>query len=216
MAFASSQLQLTAAEKGKQIAELSLKLAYVQEAATRVSAPVAGIVDRVYVNVGQFLQPGTPVAKIVGKSKFQITAKVPAEIASRVDRNAPVVIRTKDQSNDFLSYHLTHTPTSGFLHELIVFVDDGLELKENQLVDVSLPVVAQNSQGEILVPADSLFLESNASYVYVIEDNKATKREITQNGLIGSMAIVTSGLSTGDQVILSRQVTQGRQLEVKE
>lgn len=52
-----------------------------------------------------------------------------------------------------------------------------------------------------MVPEAAVIFEGSVTYVYVVEDNKAVRREVQVGQRRRNMAEVTSGLASGDLVV---------------
>jgi membrane fusion protein (multidrug efflux system) len=73
-------------------------------------------------------------------------------------------------------------------------------LIDGQLVKVS--VQGAKPEEKILVPQSALIADQQGVYVFVVEDGKAAVRRLKIGGESGPNAIVESGLSAGEQVIV--------------
>jgi membrane fusion protein (multidrug efflux system) len=73
-------------------------------------------------------------------------------------------------------------------------------LIDGQLVKVSLAI--EQPVEKILVPKSALIADQQGIYVFVVEGDKASVRRLKVAGQSGTSAIVESGLSADDQVIV--------------
>ena len=66
---------------------------------------------------------------------------------------------------------------------------------------VELTTTAHQVTGAVLIPSDAMFFESGVSYVYVVQDGKAVRSDVTIGLYTADTIAVTSGLTLGDEVI---------------
>ena len=210
MVYKSTELQLKSAEIQKDIAWLSLKSARIMEAATRVSAPFAGTIEKVYVQPGEYVTPGTPVAVLRGEPKLCLVMTVAGKTAGRIDDAQTITVKLNAETTLALPInHVSAAPVAGQLYEVLAIIPAEYEkqIYENQSVSVKLPLY-QISQvgGNFFVPLDSVFVTSTRRFVFTAVDNKAVQKTVETGEIIGDTIEIISGLEAGDQVILDRRV----------
>ena len=66
---------------------------------------------------------------------------------------------------------------------------------------VELTTTAHQVTGAVLIPSDAMFFESGVSYVYVVQDGKSVRSDVTIGLYTADTIAVTSGLTLGDEVI---------------
>lgn len=66
---------------------------------------------------------------------------------------------------------------------------------------MELTTTAHQVTGAVLIPSDAMFFESGVSYVYVVQDGKAVRSDVTIGLYTADTIAVTSGLTLGDEVI---------------
>jgi multidrug efflux system membrane fusion protein len=93
-------------------------------------------------------------------------------------------------------------PTTGTLRLRATFPNTDNALFPNQFVNVKLLV--QEKTGVILAPTAALQRNTNNTYVYVVKpDSTVTLRNVTVGASEGDNTEITSGLVTGDVVVLT-------------
>ena len=67
----------------------------------------------------------------------------------------------------------------------------------------------------IIVPANAVLINNEGKFVWVAEDGRATRRQITISGYLGSGIVIGEGLKTGDVVIVEgyQKVSEGMKVE---
>lgn len=64
---------------------------------------------------------------------------------------------------------------------------------------MELTTTAHQVTGAVLIPSDAMFFESGVSYVYVVQDGKAVRSDVTIGLYTADTIAVTSGLTLGDE-----------------
>jgi HlyD family secretion protein len=91
-------VQVQLAVKKSRVAQLARALdrAKTQAANLRVVAGISGIVQAIDVEVGQQLQPGSPIGRIAQQDQLYAELKVPAREATQVQAGQNVIIDTRN------------------------------------------------------------------------------------------------------------------------
>lgn len=214
MVYTSTQLQLETAEMQKKLADLALKSAYIAEAATRVQAPFAGRIEKIFIREGQFITAGTPVAVLESDFKnLCIQVSVTGQIAATIDQTKNVTVRIAQDYIELPITHVSQTNVSGSLYEVLALIPQNYveSFYDGQSVEVSLPLESQSEFGKkvVMLPLDAVYLTNSETFVYVISDGVVAKRTVVLGDIISEKVEIISGIDTGEQVILDRTVVAG-------
>lgn len=209
----TTELQLKSAEIGRDIAWLNLKAARISEAMNRVSAPFSGIIEKIYIKPGQYLTPGTPVAKIKGKTNLDMTAYVSGNIAAKINDEGQILFSLVGEEFLIPITHVSNTPTQGQLFEVIADIPEELEFMfyEEQSLPIKLPLIPISTKiGGEFIPLDAVFITNTSRFVYVLNQETSEKRDLITGRIIGDKIEVVSGLNPGDTLILNRRVKENQ------
>ena len=74
-----------------------------------------------------------------------------------------------------------------------------------------------NEKNALIIPYDALYFESEQAYLYIVEDGKAKKVEVTTGLFDESNAVITDGISKDDMVITtwSAQLRDGVKVSIQ-
>jgi multidrug efflux pump subunit AcrA (membrane-fusion protein) len=168
-----------------------------------VTAPVAGIVGKVYVEVGQTVAPGMPVAAV---SSFSGSVKAKAAISDAdlpfVRRGAVAQVTTSALPGETFTGRVTQVspmldPMSRSATVEVTLANPGRRLLPGMSVAVRLTV--EEKTDVVALPLGAL-LADGSQRVVVVEDSTARFRDVTI-GLIGDELVeVTSGIEPGTRV----------------
>ena len=208
--LAATELNLEAARGGLGRAELAL-------ARTNIRAPFNAMVITESADVGQVVGTAA-VATLVGTDQLWVNVSVPVEHLAVLDipgvrgssgSKAAVVQQVGDEritrAGEVLRLAGQLDPQSRTA-TLIIAIDDPLNLKAG--TDPGLPmlpgafvsVVIEGLEMTDTVTIPRVALQDNA-YVWLSEDDKLVRRDVTVGWRNGDNIVLTSGLSAGDQVI---------------
>lgn len=215
LVYLSTELQLKSAELSRDIAALNLKAAQIAESTTRVVAPFAGRVEKIYVEPGTYVSPGTPVAKISGEARLCLVANVSGIVATQINEAGQATFEIDGTTYTASINHVSSTPVAGNLFEVLVALPDWYTnlTYENQGIEVSLPLRTSAQTETQFVPLDAVFVTNTSRFVYVLEDGKAAKRIVDTGSIVGENIEIISGLAADDTLIIDRSVDENELVE---
>ncbi|MHC4561512.1 MAG: efflux RND transporter periplasmic adaptor subunit [Planctomycetota bacterium] len=174
-----------------------------------IKAPISGIVNRLPVEQGEYLQPGALVAEIVDLDVIKVAVDVPERDVgyltvgdeARIVANGTSAMREMVGPISYISQLADPSTYTSRIEIDIPNADRGL--RTGQIVDAF--VMRQTIPNAIMVPLDAVMPREKDHVVYVVEGSQATRR-VVGLGLIKEDTIqVLSGLAEGDQLIVEGQ-----------
>ncbi|MGA6926725.1 MAG: efflux RND transporter periplasmic adaptor subunit, partial [Desulfosarcina sp.] len=198
-------------------ARAALESARIDQDYTQVRAPVAGMISLSQVNVGNVVDPGTPLATITPLEPLEVRFRIPQEDAfhlrrQRKARDEPIeavlefpALRSSEQDRlrgrlDFLGSRVERD-TSTVQARARFDNPDGFFVP-GQFVRVRLEGLKRYDV--LAVPEIAVTQGLMGPQVFVLdESDKATPRGITPGELAGAWQIISDGLDPGDRVIVS-------------
>lgn len=205
-------VQERALQMSLESSKLQLQLAQIQEATMFPSAPFAGTVERVYVHIGDSVNPGTPLALLHGEQTLKIIAKVPADIARKISYSEPAVIHVGRKAYKEVPSYISNEATDGNLYSVIFSLPAEFQnmLSNNEHIKIDLPVgIPSTTISDPFIPIDSVYQSQSSSYIFVSKDGKAASKPVELGSVIGEYVEILSGIENGDKVILDRNVVAG-------
>ena len=170
-----------------------------------VRAPVDGVIVQRMGTTGARVEAGAPLFSIVDPGRLWVTAFVPVDAISRIDRSLPASVMPEGY---------TDTPRSARLLGVSAAVDSltravrvsyalqgaSTELPVGTLARVAVPT--RTSGRGIVVPSSAILEEDGTSIVFVQTSGERYERRVVQvDGGDGRLVLVRSGLSAGDRVV---------------
>ncbi len=179
----------------------ALNAAQVQLSYATVTAPIAGVVVKRHVDVGDMATPGMPLVSIVDPNSFRLEVVVPEGYirSARLGDMVPVTLEALGQR------------VNGRIYEIVPSADPA---SRTFVVKIQLPPIkglmvgmfgrAEFKTGErrgIFVPQTAIWHEGSLEGVFVVEEGVALRRVVTTGKTFGDLVEVLTGLKEGELVV---------------
>ena len=176
---------------------------------TKIKAPISGIINKRMVEYGQFIAGGMPVFEVVNTAKLKIWIKVPEKDIFKVNKGQEVnisipAIPGKTYTGRINAIGEKADNAMRFDVEVILNnPNDSSHLKAGLFAEATIPVEATET---IIIEKMALTGSRQNPSVFVIEGDKATKRDIITSESDDKYIEVVKGLEEGEQVVVSGQL----------
>jgi membrane fusion protein (multidrug efflux system) len=192
---------------------------------TELRAPVSGIFDEKYVEVGELVAPGTRVARVVATAQVKITGGVPERYALEVRRGDSAIVtldvlpdRTFVGKIRFVGASVD--PDNRTVPVELVLDNPGGVLKPQMVANVQ--VTRARLQDVVVVPQELVQRTENGYQVFVTGDRDGRAVAVARPVELGpsqeNRVVIRSGLGDGDVLITTgyRMVDDGSLVRVVE
>ena len=176
---------------------------------TKIKAPISGVINKRMVENGQFISGGMPVYEIVNTAKLKIWIKVPEKDIFKLKKGQEVNIVIPAAPGETFTGKINAIGEKAdnsmkFDAEIILNNQEGqFSLKAGLFAEVAIPIEATET---IIIEQTALVGSRQKPSVFIIEDNKAFKRDIVTGSSDGKNIEVVRGLTAHDQVVVSGQL----------
>lgn len=213
--------QLAIQEKGLELARktasLQVKLAQINESLFFPSSPFEGKVEKINIEVGQSVTPGTVLATIVSENTAATAvAFVPAKIAKNFSTYEESYLIIDSQKIAAPIVHVSQEAVNGQLYSITFAIDSTVRtnLTDKSIVEVDIPVGVEKAQTTApYIPIDSIHQTQDKAYVFTIKEGTAEAKEVILGLVQGKFVEITSGISNSDEVITTRNVVAGDKVQ---
>lgn len=214
-----SEIQYIQAKSGYE--SLVQQLASVKEQFkfARITAPVSGTVDAVYLKTGQSVAPGMPVVNIVNTSDLRAVAKVPDSYSEKVREGLSVKIILPDSKDTINSRILLVSKAINQLSRTFT-VECALparaNIKPNMYALVSIN--DQNLSNALIVSENIVQADEKGKFILIAVEkdgkSRAEKRYVETGLSYNGKVQIKSGLAAGEKIISMgyQTVTDGQLL----
>ncbi len=187
---------------------------------TRILAPIAGVLNDLLVEEGEYVQAGTSVAELVDTDTAKVVVQVPERDIPyfATGQEAKIFADAKDQETSlagtitFIS-ELADQQTRSTRMEITVENRERL-LRSGQIVRARL--TRRILKDAILIPLLAVIPMEDSKAVYVVNSSEAQRREVKLDIIKGDHILVTRGLEPGDKLIVAghRFVAPGQKVNI--
>jgi RND family efflux transporter MFP subunit len=197
-----SEVDFLQAQTGLEAINRSLATLDEQLDMAVIRAPFDGVLDRVFVNVGEMASPPMPVARIVDLRDMYIRASVSDHYASVVKKGQPVRVEAHgfEPVQSQIRRVGQYIEAANRTVDLTVDIPDGTRMLPNMVATVHITDLALDSA--LALPAAMVQQDATGQeFVYVLR-GKTARKQVVQTGLVSEgMMLIESGLAPGDRVI---------------
>jgi RND family efflux transporter MFP subunit len=200
-----TQSQLEDASERVKTSKAAMDTAKLNLNRCTIRSPMEGIVDRVTIETGDYLNVGDPVVTILQMDRLKIEVGIPESDVAAVRK-----LKTFDMTIDALGgkaytgqhhYLFKTTDSLARLYNLEIEVQNpDLQILPGMFARVSI-VKNQDAQG-LAVPIYALVTEGKQKGVYVEKENVVHFRPVTTGFQDGWKTQITKGLSPGESVVV--------------
>ena len=194
-----SDLQVARADT--RVAKARLALVSDQLAKTTIRAPFAGVVTERMSNIGEMVNTGSEVIRLVDPSAIEIVARAPLRSAAFLKKDAIVQVSSEQRSEQSTVRTLVPfgDPRS-HMFEMRLNVDPA-----NWVVGESVRIAVPTAEARkvLAVPRDALVLRRNGASVFRVGDDGLVQRiSVLAGSADGDLIEVSGDLKAGDTIVV--------------
>ncbi len=190
-------------EDAEAVSEAQLQIQAKSIEYTRVTAPIAGIIEQKNVSEQNPAPSGQPSYVISNKSIMTVRFGVSESVMQNLAIGEEIEIEAGGQT---VSGTITEIPTAVDAQTGLFNIKASIDGEQVQLhtgATVKLYAATQKAVDSIILPIDCLYYDAEQPYVYLYRNGKAVKTEV-QTGVSSETEVaILSGISENDRVITS-------------
>ncbi|MEM8962503.1 MAG: efflux RND transporter periplasmic adaptor subunit [Acidobacteriota bacterium] len=214
----SRQEEVRAAITGLVQAELSLKRARLDLAATVLKAPFSGRIADVAIDVGTRVPIDEPVLTLMDTRRMQVEVEVLEADLVRATRGDRVAVRLPAHADrevagvvSSINPRIDHELGSGRL--TIEITDPDADLLPGQLAWVELEL--EHLAARLAVPEAAILERKGRSVVFRVANGRVEWINVETGARVGDWIELVTGVEAGDQVAVSGHLSLGHGAEVE-
>lgn len=170
-----------------------------------VDSLLGGIVGRVYVDLGAKVTPQTPVALIVDMDRVKVKInvverdlpkiKIGQKAQIKVDAYPEKIFRGKVwKISPVVDLETRTAPVEILVPNLKHLLKPGMFARAT--------VITKESKNTLIIPRDALMKKEDSTFVFVVKDNQALRREVTTGMSQENLVEIRNNLDLGEEVIV--------------
>lgn len=204
-----SKSQMDDAALALENAKNSYLIAKKQVEDLRITAPIAGKISKKQIDVGSFIMPGSPAFDVVSADKLKFKTALSDEELTAIQKNKiQITIQIESSGTEFTGKvsSIDPIPSNSGRYNVDIEIIDGITngIPNGKIGKVTFAVLADEKS--LTIDRKCIVGNISDASVYLVKDNKAILTKITVGSTIGNKALITAGLSVGDQVVNSGQI----------
>ncbi len=180
-----------------------VRAARIQKDKHRITSPFAGRILATPAQAGEMLAPGTPIARVGHIARVKVTFAVPEASRAALRLGQAVAITADAVPGKTFTGRIT---VLGFEADgrartfpVEVTVRNPAEvLLPNMVARLRLPVGPAATRA--LIPIDAVATDGADPYVFVLQADRAARRDVTLGAPRGDLVEVTRGLAPGESI----------------
>ena len=190
----AARASLNSAQAGIQSAQVGVESAQYQLSLYNLTSPISGVVEAVNVTENNFTASGTAAFVISNGSNKTVTFYVTDSVRQTLTPGQAVTVNYNGQT-----YEGAVTEIGGVVDAQVgqfqvkAVIDGAQDLPDG--LSVELTTTAHRPAGA------AMFFEDGVAYVYVVQDGKAVRTDVTIGLYTADQIAVTAGLTPGNEVI---------------
>jgi RND family efflux transporter MFP subunit len=168
---------------------------------TEIHAPYAGVVTRRYVEVGEAVQPGSPLMSGLAPQNLRVAVELPQSLVApvRATRKAAIYVDGQRVESTAMTLAPQASPESGTLLVRLDLPENAADLYPGMFVKVAFIIGATE---RLLIPADALVERSEMTAVYVqATDGEIALRQLRCGHRYDDGIEVLAGLQSGEVIV---------------
>jgi RND family efflux transporter MFP subunit len=200
------ETQLAQANSQYKQAEAQIKEIQAALRDARSVAPFTGVIEAVYVEQGDTVQPGQPILNFSETGGFQVDADVPARIRSGLREGDLLEVRL-DGTDPAIKARITRIFPVADPRQHTVRVE--MELPQStratvgQYAEVHVPDMQAQRVSDLVIPRSAVITKGGLPLVYAVGDDGLTRLRVVRLGenLGTGYCVVLAGLREGDVIL---------------
>jgi len=200
------QTQVAQARTSLRQAEASIMEIDARLRDTRSVAPFAGVIEKVYVEEGDTVQPGQPIVDYSEAGRFKVEADLPVHLARSLvpGQKLPVSLENDGQPVPAQVYRI-HPVADAQRHTVRVemTLPLGSRATAGQYAEIKVPDSGTRLPPQLTIPASAVISKGGMSLVFEVGDDGTARLRVVRLGeqLDGNRVVVLSGIHDQDQIV---------------
>jgi multidrug efflux pump subunit AcrA (membrane-fusion protein) len=182
----------------------SLQLAERELRDTVIRAPFQGYVAERLVSLGQFVQPQTPIMRIVRLQPLKLTADVPEKFGPWIETGRPLSVHVDAFPDQTFGGQVVRIGPSVNLKSRAFAIEGEVPNPEGRLKPgtfARVQITTDHVDRAVTIPASAVQSRYGTNRVFVVHDGALSGREVILGDRIGDRVEVSKGLDAGTPLV---------------
>ena len=189
--------------------EATYNLAKLELDYTQIRAPIDGVVSERYVKIGNTIEVGDPVFRVTSLDPLVAYLHVPEREYRKIVKGQPAGIEIDALPGETIRASVSRVspivdPATGTFKITIEISDPERLIKPGMFGRVG--IVYDKHENALQVPRSAILEDGGQNSVFVVEDDKATRKQVTTGYSHKGMVEILDGLGDTDRIITVGQI----------
>lgn len=172
---------------------------------TQGIAPFSGVVQKVYVEIGDTVQPGQPLMDFSESGLLKVDADLPVRLSRSLQIGQPLEVLIGGETPQQARVSLVHPVADPRQNTVRVemTLPAGSNATPGQYVEIRVPDTVSQIPAQLTIPESAIVIKGGLPLVYAVDrEGKARLRVVRLgNALDDGSRVVLSGVSAGDLLV---------------
>lgn len=192
-------------------AEANLKSAKITASDANIKAPIDGIINKKYIELGTFVAPGAPLFDLVNVAKLKLRVNVDEGHVANLKEGDLIQITASVLPNDEFQGKVTFIAPKAdaamnYPVDLLITTNKDNKLRAGMYGSAHFNAEKDQNKPVLLVSRSAFVGSVSSNLVYTIKDNKAVAKKVIAGRNFGELVEVLDGLNDGETVITTGQI----------
>lgn len=197
-------------EKGTPLVEIDRDIVGYEFERAKVESPISGTVGKIFLDEGASVAPQVPIALVFKIGSVKVMADVAEKDISKIRRGAIAKVSVDAYSAQTFKGTVTKiSPMVDLMSRTasveITVANPGHKLKPGMFANVELVVGSRKDVAHLPQTAVLEEFGEEKKYAFVIENNKAVRREVKTGLISGDLIEIKTGIEPGELVVVKGQ-----------
>ena len=214
------QNSVNSAQKAVEIAELDIrsteeklqkirnefKNAEIKLSYTEIRSPLEGKILKEFIDEGEFIGTAQPIFEVAKTNNTEVNVEVGMKDLRKIKIGSKVLLSYPGENDFKTESEISKIASTADPVSRTTEVNIPLENRNGKIKDgmsLSVGLVAEKMDNVLIIPNKALFNFKSSPHVYLINDNKAERREVETSLSDGFYTVIKSGLNEGDEIAVS-------------
>lgn len=198
---ASANTKLKQADAQIKEIQANLRDAYSQ-------APFDGVIEKVFVEVGDTVQPGMPLIKFSATAGYKVEVDIPARLIDNLRDKMSISVRL-DGKDKKIQGHISRIFPVANAQDHTVRIEITLPSNITATAGMYSEVFVQDNGSQVskqlVVPDSSIIMKSGIALIHVVSDEGKNRLKIVRLGskLANGDVVILSGVKENERIIIN-------------
>lgn len=188
------------------VAGANLQVAQENLSKAVMTSPLTGYVNKVYVDAGEVISPGAPMAEVIQTQFIKVVVSVPERDISSISQGQQVklgfdALPGQEFIGTVIFISAAADMESRTFPVKLRVENPGLKIRGGM---IGRAIFERNLTDEVIVvPQDAVMDTKTGRYVFVEESGRSVRRDVILGPSQGTSVVIRSGLKVGEKLVIT-------------